>query len=71
MGAEQLEFPLDECVSLEERVAWLKHSQDSNKEENRRSTKKLFLELSSLKKENAEIKRILRDLVTFLDKSPQ
>lgn len=69
MNAIQLEFAFEECLSTAEQVAYMRKELDAAKECWDRSRRKLFKQLNEIQQENKDLKSILRDLVSLLDKS--
>lgn len=69
MMAIQLEFPIQDCLTLEERVKYMSKQVDDLKTTQEKVRKKLFAENSQIKLENKQIKQVLRDLVDLLEKS--
>lgn len=65
----QLKFPLKEFLPLEERIAWAERAQEADREELRKSNKKLFMELGEMKKDNKELRFLITQLVDLLSKS--
>lgn len=68
MTSMQLEFPLAELIPLDERIDWLKKSQESDRELARRTTKKLFMKVNELESDIKEYKYLIRKLVDLLNK---
>jgi len=69
MSAIQLEFKLEECLTSDEKVTYMRKELDEAKLCFDKSRKKLFSQLNIIQSENKELKRILHELVTVLDKS--
>lgn len=68
-SAVQLEFPLEDCLSLEEKVNWMRKEIDEDKESLRKCRKKLFMDMNQIRNENRDLKKLLNDLLILLNKS--
>ncbi len=69
MYAQQLEFPLEDCLSAEEKVNYLQKKVNDMEYSQDKVRKCIFAENSKRKTENKQIRLLLENLIDLLKRS--